>query len=195
MADTAFFGDPVEVFLEDRDLFCDAFCAYYTDLEPERAWVAEVGGRVAGTLLGCAHTGRQRSRWRRWILPPVVKRWSLGRYRVGPLTWRYALVQLLAALNGENPQADLDPYPAHLHINVDRGWRGRGLGRRLLLAYLDQLRELGVPGVHLSTTSLNRAAVSLYAGVGFQLLDSRQTRAWRYWTEKPVENRFYGMKL
>jgi ribosomal protein S18 acetylase RimI-like enzyme len=195
MADTAFFGDPVEVFLEDRDLFCDAFCAYYTDLEPEMAWVAEVGERVAGTLLGCAHTGRMRARWRRQVLPPVVKRWLQGRYRAGPLTWRYALAQLLAALRGEHPQAGLDPYPAHLHINVERGWRGRGLGKGLLLAYLDQLRELGIPGVHLSTTSLNRAAVSLYERVGFRLLDSRPTRAWRYWTEAPVENRLYGLEL
>ena len=42
-ADTAFFGEPVEAFLDDRRLFCDAFCSYYTDLEPELASIVEVG--------------------------------------------------------------------------------------------------------------------------------------------------------
>ena len=34
----AFFGEPVEAFLDDRRLFCDAFVRYYTDYEAEYAW-------------------------------------------------------------------------------------------------------------------------------------------------------------
>jgi hypothetical protein len=36
-ADTAFFGAPIEAYMEDRNVFLDAFYAYYTDLEPEHA--------------------------------------------------------------------------------------------------------------------------------------------------------------
>jgi hypothetical protein len=39
-ADTTFFGDPIEAYLEDRNAFLDAFYAYYSDLEPEHTWVA-----------------------------------------------------------------------------------------------------------------------------------------------------------
>jgi hypothetical protein len=39
-ADTAFFGAPIEAYMEDRNVFLDAFYAYYIDLEPEHAWVA-----------------------------------------------------------------------------------------------------------------------------------------------------------
>jgi hypothetical protein len=40
-ADTAFFGAPIEVCLEDRNLFLDAFYACYTDLEASwpAAWI------------------------------------------------------------------------------------------------------------------------------------------------------------
>jgi ribosomal protein S18 acetylase RimI-like enzyme len=195
MADTAFFGEPVEAFLEARELFCDAFCAYYTDLEPERVWVASLDGRAVGALLGCIDSRGQRNRWRRQVLPVVVRRWLKGRYRVGPLTWRYILSQSVALMKGELPAADLKPYPAHLHINVEAGWRGQGLGKRLVTAFLQQIHEMGLPGVHLSTTSLNRSAIGLYKRVGFELLDARVTQAWGHWVKDPVENRLYGMGL
>ena len=51
-ADTAFFGAPVERFLEDRRLQQDFFVSYYLDYEPERAWTAEAEGLVVGYLTG-----------------------------------------------------------------------------------------------------------------------------------------------
>ena len=58
-----------------------------------------------------------------------------------------------------------------------------------------QLRQLGVPGVHLETTSQNQAACHLYQKAGFKLLDARPTRLWRQYVPVPVENRCYGLKL
>jgi ribosomal protein S18 acetylase RimI-like enzyme len=64
-----------------------------------------------------------------------------------------------------------------------------------MTAYLDQLRELGVPGVFLDTTDINAAACRLYESLGFTLLDKRQTTVWREVIAGPVENRSYGLKL
>ena len=86
-------------------------------------------------------------------------------------------------------------YPAHLHINVDSAWRGRRLGQRLMETYLRQLRELGVPGVSLETTSLNEAACKMYEKMGFRLLEARPDRFWAKWFGHAVENRCYGLKL
>ena len=47
-ADTAFFGEPVEAFLYDRWLFCDAFYRYYVVYQPEHAWVACSDGQLVG---------------------------------------------------------------------------------------------------------------------------------------------------
>ncbi len=194
-ADVAFFGEPLEAFLEDRWLFAEAFCAYYTDREPEHAWVACADGQVVGYLLGCLDTRAQRRRWRREVLPRLLWRALGGRYRLGRLTARYVLAHARGLLCGEFPRVDSASYPAHLHIGIAAPWRGHGLGRRLLEAFLAQARAAGVRGVHLETTSQNVAACRLYERLGFRLLDARPTRLWARLIPGPVENRCYGMAL
>ena len=155
-ADTAFFGDPVETFLDDRQAFCDAFPTYYTDREPEHSWVACSDGEVAGFLLGCVDTGQQRT-WFRKVLPGLLGRAVRGAYRISKRTLIYTFQIAQAALRSEFTHVDLAQYPAHLHINLEAPSRGLGLGRRLIEAYLAQLRQLGIPGVYLETTSHNQA--------------------------------------
>ena len=55
-ADTAYFGAPVEAYMEDRNVFLDGFYAYYTDLEPEHAWVAILFGDVVWFLIVCVYS-------------------------------------------------------------------------------------------------------------------------------------------
>jgi ribosomal protein S18 acetylase RimI-like enzyme len=118
-----------------------------------------------------------------------------GKYRFGKRFFGYLAGLMGGVVRGEFTHADLESYPAHLHINVDSAWRGRGLGQRLMETYLQQLRELGVQGVYLETTSLNEAACRLYEKMGFRLLDTRPDRFWAKWFRHPVENRCYGLKL
>lgn len=193
-ADTAFFGRPVEAFLEDRRLFGDLFFRYYTDWEPEHGWVSCAGEEVVGFLMGCVDPAKHR-RWSRQALREVAWRMVRGGYRCGPLTWRYLRASIQARLGREKPPVDLAAYPAHLHVNVAAPWRGYGLGQRLLENYLEQLRRLGVPGVHLYTTSLNEAACQLYLRMGFRLLGARRTHLWDHLVDQPVESRCYGLRL
>lgn len=194
-ADTAFFGDPVEVFLEDRNLFCDFFYRYYADLEPEHGWVASSGGSVVGFLMGSMDTRKQQRGILYRILPSSLLRLLRGKYRIGPKSRRFASRWMIAALQREKINPDLGVYPAHLHVNVTAAWRGRGLGRRLIEAYLSQLRGSGVRGVHLNTTDRNVGACALYERMGFQLLDSHATPLWVDYVDQPVQNRCYGLKL
>jgi ribosomal protein S18 acetylase RimI-like enzyme len=194
-ADTAFFGEPVENFLEDRRLFCDLFYRYYTDFESSNGFVACVGNEIAGFILGSLDTHRQQSRSWRLLLPGVIRCLLQRRYTLGPRTWRYGLGLLKSTVRGEFPHCDLSQYPAHLHINIDPLWRSQGFGRRLMEAYLARLQTLDVPGVHLHTTNLNAAACSLYERLGFILLDARRTSIWGYTVSRMVENRCYGLKL
>jgi ribosomal protein S18 acetylase RimI-like enzyme len=194
-ADTAFFGAPIEAYMEDRNIFLDAFYAYYTDLEPEHAWVARAGDSVVGFLTGCVDGRAHGRKFRRIILPGLIGNLLRGKYRFGKRSIRYVAGLAGGLLRGESTHADPDTYPAHLHINVDAAWRGRGLGQRLMEAYLQQLRGLGVPGVYLETTSLNEAACRLYEKMGFRLLESQPDRFWAKWYGHAVEDRCYGLKL
>lgn len=194
-ADTAFFGEPVEAFLDDRRLFCDFFYAFYTDLEPDHGWVAWAGNEVVGFLMGSTDTRSRPRRWMRNIFPATVRQIAGGGYRLGRRTFRYGTRLVLGGLRGEHPALDVKAYPAHLHVNLAAGWRGQGLGRQLLSAYIEQLRALEIPGVHLSTTSVNAAACHLYERVGFRLLSACPTRMWEGLIQAPVEERLYGLKL
>ena len=194
-ADTAFFGEPVEAFLESRALFCQIFYAYYTDLEPEHGWVACVDEEVVGFLMGCVDTARQPRLWARHILPRFLGNLVRGRYRLGKLTRRYIFNVARAGLSGELPQVDLALYPGHLHLNVAARWRGHGLGRRLLEAYLAQLSRLNVIGVHLGTTSRNEVAARLYVRMGFRELAARPTCLWSHLVDQPVQNLRFGLRL
>jgi len=193
--DTAFFGEPVEAFLEDRRLYNDAFTRYYLDFETPFVWVAASSQVVIGFLLGCTDTSRQSQGWRNYILTKVLVRAISGKYRLGRCTASFAWGMLVSLIRGEEPKVDLNIYPAHLQIDIKQGYRGMGVGRRLIDAYFEQLRQLSVNGVHLRTTSHNVAACHLYKNTGFQLLDNRPNRFWTKIMGFEVENRVYGLKL
>ena len=53
-------------------------------------------------------------------------------------------------------------------IIVDPEYRGRGVGRRLLEAVMECMRERGAPRLLLSTAARNEAAQWLFASVGFR---------------------------
>jgi ribosomal protein S18 acetylase RimI-like enzyme len=193
--DSAFFGEPIEAYMEDRNIFLDAFYAYYTDLEPEHAWVACADGKVIGFLAGCTDTRLHNRQLWQVIIPRFTGNLLRGKYHFGKRSLHYISGLLGGFLRREFTRVNLDEYPAHLHINVDAAWRGYRLGQRLMEAWLGQLRQLGMAGVYLDTTSLNEAACRLYEKLGFRLVDSRPNRFWSKWFGKPVDNRCYGLKL
>lgn len=193
VADTAFFGEPVETFLDDRRLYGAAFAAYYTDYEPERLWVAERAEGVVGYVMGCGDSRRRMRIARACILPAVLSEVLRGHYRVGPKTLRHVLRMVQEYLERSVPTVSLEQFPGHLHISVAASARGQGIGRALLETALAQFWETGVRGVHLLTTDRNQAACHLYEALGFRLLDARPTRRWRGFVAGSVENRAYGI--
>ncbi len=192
--DTAYFGEPVEIFLDDRRLFFDSFYRYYTDTDNEHSFVALVEGRVVGFVVGCLDT-RRYQRWFRTNLLFVLSQAIYGKYKVGAMTSKFVLRMAKGYLRSEFIDCDLHDYPAHLHINLDAGWRQVGIGSRLLERYLEYLRENNSPGVHLHTTDRNVTACSLYEKFGFQILASSPTTVWKEKSSRNITNLCYGLRL
>ena len=192
-ADTACFGDPVELILDDRRLFIDAFMRPYTTHCAATCWVAEADGHVIGYLTGCLDTATFGPALQRALLH-AAGRLLAGRYRVGRRTLR-AGIGYLREVASRRPQADLAAYPAHLHINLSAAYRGQGIGRRLMLAYLDQCRAAGAPGVHLSTSDHNVAAVQMYRALGFSVLHRRPAPYLSTVNRRAVEALIMGLRL
>ncbi len=66
-------------------------------------------------------------------------------------------------------------------LGVDPDYRGRGLGRQLLVAGLSYLKSKGLRGVELTVDSENKGACVLYKSVGFNLWTSS------LWYEKRLD--------
>ena len=56
---------------------------------------------------------------------------------------------------------------ADLSVYVERGWRGQGVGRRLLERLIELAREIGYHKVVLSAFPTNTSGVRLYESLGF----------------------------
>jgi ribosomal protein S18 acetylase RimI-like enzyme len=162
---TGFMGEPAAWYWRDAVSFADVWSGYYTDREPESAFVATAGGEVVGYLLGCVDTSRAPTP-RAAILRQVWRRQLPLRPGTAGFFWR----SLADALRQREVASGVlaDPrFPSHLHIDLLPAARGRGAGRALMEAWLERLRAVGSPGCHLGTLAENASAIRFFERMGF----------------------------
>ena len=146
----------------DPSIFPTAFSDPYVAFEPELAFVVDDGERAVGYIVGTADTPAFVKRYRGEWLPSVADRWPLTE-GTSPTD---DLVRLL-----HDPERlllpELEPYPAHLHIDLLPQVQGRGLGRALMSRFLGTLAARGVAAVHLGMVPTNVGARAFYDRLGF----------------------------
>lgn len=191
--DSAFMGEPVERFLKDRELFADWATLYYTDYEPESVFLAEYGNRVAGYIMGCCNEENYRRVFSGQIQAPCLKK-----------AWKSLFVEPSARvllfnlgrsfLCGEFRRPDFSNiYPAHLHINVDAGFRCAGIGAMLMDKFLSYLVCRRVMSVRLATIS--KRANRFFRNQGFGLLYRRRVTYFDYLAQEEIYLSMYGKML
>jgi ribosomal protein S18 acetylase RimI-like enzyme len=84
------------------------------------------------------------------------------------------------------PRRIAEPYPSHLHIDLLPRLQGRGLGRKLIDAWLSRMREMGSTGAHLGVGPANARAVRFYRAYGFHELER---------IDPPFNVIYFGMKM
>lgn len=183
---TGFFGESAAQYFPAQRLFELLWIRPYFAQANAFGFMAVLDGQAVGYVLGSTSQllyrramthSVLRTVWS--VLPPVGKLWLCLRY-------------LLRLARFAPPHADWTQYPAHLHINLLPDARGFRLGEQLLEAYLLALSERAVPGVQLSTTTENQAAVGLYHKFGFQVLVSKVTPLWTPWLGHPAQHLIMG---
>ena len=130
-----------------------AFCQYFIDRCPEFCFVAVNGADIPVGYILCTPTF---GRWCRY----APEQFSTG----FPFTPYWTLGSMLGAV------PYLKAYPAHLHINLLSPYRRMGLGRKLMDALEDVLRQHNCPGVSLCVNKHNSGAMRFYESCGFQVL-------------------------
>lgn len=171
-ADTADRGKPVENFFSDREVFSDLVTAYYTDLEPKSLWIAEADGQVIGYLSGCLDSRRYLWLMACAITPKVILRALLRGVFLRRQTYRFILAMLKSCtLGGLNrPELSFDKYPAHLHIDIKDGFRGKQIGQLLMEKFFTQAKSRCVSGMYLTVHQDNTPAREFFEKMGFRFL-------------------------
>lgn len=71
------------------------------------------------------------------------------------------------SLNAFSPRKAYD-YVADFSVYIERGWRGKGVGSRLLTRLIELARELGYHKLVLSAFPWNAGGMALYQKLGFR---------------------------
>jgi GNAT superfamily N-acetyltransferase len=184
--ETGYSGEPIDPVFGDRDVFADFFTRYYTDFEPESAWVAEVGGEVVGYLIGCC-----RFRYHAWvekflllvvIAPKAVWRFCTGRYNQAS---RKFLFWSCGKATGETPSAP--KRSAHFHFNILSAYRNTGIGYKLFFTFYKQLQVRGVAQVYGQIQTFDdRRAIRIFERYGFTEFDRKELTKFKDFQEKKV---------
>lgn len=124
-------------------------------------------GEMLGWALGSPHPDKINARLRTpfpWFLFQMLRL---------TLTRPLVLWQLISSVLGSSRQPDLKSGAIELtYIGVASDQRSRGLGRRLLKAFVEASRRAGHHSVVLSVDVENAPAIELYGKAGFKIIQS-----------------------
>ena len=136
-----------------RDYLLSTYCDYYIEREPENCFVlTDENDEAVGYIL-CA---KEKKKYRRVFLKEYQPRVFCDR-KAKIESWGEAWVHGLAARR----------YPAHLHIDILKGYRGGGNGTRMIVTLLEHLKAENVKGIHLVVSEENQKAIRFYERCGF----------------------------
>jgi hypothetical protein len=185
--ETGYFGNPVDTLFQDRELFADLFTKPYLDHEPEWALVAEAEGRVIGYLLGsvCPHFDSLQMRCGFRTTMKMLARLASGRYSNHARSRRFIRWLLFSAYS-EQPKHPRNS--AHLHYDLEKGYRGGDIGRRLWFEFIRRAQAVGVKKCYGSFFSYPRRRPEIaHSRYGFEVFDRRRTTMFEPEITDPVE--------
>jgi ribosomal protein S18 acetylase RimI-like enzyme len=139
----------------------------YINLEPESAFLLENELGVCGYIVGALDTlsffNKVKSDW----LPELQKQYSDPTESSKPWNKDEECIHLL--FHPEIPQ-DFPQYPSHLHINLLPRAQGKGLGKKMMDYFMNDLKVRGSKGLHLELGIKNQRAFHFYKKYGMKEL-------------------------
>jgi L-amino acid N-acyltransferase YncA len=181
--DTGFLGNPIDPVFEDREIFADYLTAYYTDWEPESAFVLLINGEIRGYLLGSRHSFRQQL----YNLYNNVALFLRGIFRYpgyNPASKKFVRWILTQAWR-EVPAAPRRT--AHFHINLLADARQVSTTRALMDSYLEYLHAHGERAVYGQMVVFeDRRSAKMFERYGFRVLNKMEITKYRDLHPEPV---------
>lgn len=181
--ETGFLGNPIDPVFEDRQLFSDYLTGYYTDWEPESAFVLEVNGEVRGYLLGSRRPYLQQLYNIYQNLGLVLRGvFHYPRYNQASRNFVHWII-----FQGWREVPAAPRKIAHFHINLLPDARNVASTRLLMDAYLKYLHEHGEKRVFgQMVTFESRRGSKMFERYGFQVINRSEITKYRKFHPEPV---------
>jgi len=181
--DTGFLGNPIDPVFEDRKLFADFLTGFYTDWEPESAFVIEVNGEVKGYLLGSRRPFMQQV-YNIYQNAGLFLRGIFRYPRYNEASRRFIHWIIFQGWR-EVPAAPRRT--AHFHINLLPEARSIAFTRLLMDAYLKYLHKHGEKRVYgQMVTFESRRGAKMFERYGFKVINRSEITKYRKFHPEPV---------
>ncbi len=181
--DTGFLGNPIDPVFEDRELFANFLTGYYTDWEPESAFVIEIDGEVKGYLLGSRHPLRQQL-YNIYQNVALFVRVLLRIRKYNDASRRFIRWVIC---NGWREVPAAPRRTAHFHINLVPEARKISTTRALMDAYLKYLSDRGEKRVYgQMVTFESRRGAKMFERYGFRVINRAEISKYKELHPEPV---------
>ena len=181
--ETGFLGNPIDPVFEDRELFADFLTGYYTDWEPESAFVLEMNGEVKGYLLGSRKPIRQQC-YNVYQNAALFLRAMFRYLRYNAASRRFVHWILM---HGWREVPATPRRTAHFHINLLPEARNIPTTRALMDAYLKYLHAHGEKRVYgQMVTFESRRGSKMFERYGFRVIDRAEISKYKWLHPEPV---------
>ena len=144
-------------------LLGDIYAGPYLHIAPEHAYVLDNGERSVGYVIGTPSTREFVAAYLADWLPRMR-----GTYAPPAETPASDEERKLADMFGPEHmlRPELEPHPAHLHINLLPDYQGAGHGREMMATFLDSVAAVGARSCHLTVRAANTGALRFYDKLG-----------------------------
>jgi GNAT superfamily N-acetyltransferase len=155
----------------DARLVGEVFAAPYAMASPTTVFVAEDAAGVGGYIVGAPDTRAFEARLEADWWPKLRAAHADPSGRPHESWTRDDVMKWLIHHYRRAPDEAVTEHPAHLHINLLPRLQGRGVGRQLMVRWLEAARGEGAAGAHLAVGPDNARAIAFYRRCGFRQLD------------------------
>jgi ribosomal protein S18 acetylase RimI-like enzyme len=163
---TADSGKDATLIFTDPDLPGHFSVAPYALFEPGLCFVLTNNSKPCGYILGAKDSLKFYERCEKDWFPKLRERYPMP--EPDDTTRDAAIIRRIHT--GHVVKDELLAYPAHLHVDLLPEAQGHGFGRKLMDTFINKLRELKVPALHLEVGKRNPGAIKFYEKMDFKII-------------------------
>ncbi len=159
-------GKDATQLLNDPDLLGHFYVAPYVIFEPEICFVVTNNNKPCGYIIGTKDSQKFYAQCEKDWFPILRSRYTLPNKE--DVSFNSIIIRRLH--EGYKVKEELKNYSAHLHIDLLPETQGQGLGREITNLFINKLKELNVPSLHLEVGKNNVGAIKFYKKLGFYVI-------------------------